>query len=166
MSFLLKLLGVYYFTLDFIFFPSFFQISVVTVYCKDFNPQTAGLECYSSLYFIHFVAGLVILLGVLVQSTLSAVLFKDFNPFSLNAFARPWDIIQVAKWLLKFVVAFLYAVDQEGVVNTELAVVVSIYLFALFKFREQGSEFYDQEIEDFQMACEIFPLWVFCCNLI
>lgn len=48
---------------------------------------------------------------------MATLFIRDLNPFSINPYARPIDIIQAAKWLMKFVITFFYTFDSEGSVN-------------------------------------------------
>lgn len=75
------------------------------------------------------------------------------------------DYQQAMKWALKFVITFLYVIDENGKVNIELAVVTSIFLLGTLYLKLSSAPNFDTKVENFTVACDVIPLWVFCCNM-
>jgi branched-subunit amino acid permease len=67
----------------------FFNILIVAIYCNEKSPISENLTCYSGIYFVYLVLGVLGALFMALFSVIFTVLYIDLNPSSTIPFACP-----------------------------------------------------------------------------
>jgi len=91
----------------------FFSIFLSALICFDDDKIHGNTSCYSGIYFLHFVFGLVGLLIQIFFALLFNLLFIDLNPYSNIPFSGPQSRLGLIKLLIKFALPLYITLDYK-----------------------------------------------------
>ena len=113
LSYLLRLISLYFLLLKTIAALPLFQIFIYSLICNNDQPYRSDTHCYAGTQFIYFFLGLFGTISLIICSGLAQIFYIDFNPSSTSAFAASRVAIDVIKFLLKIALAIYTAVDPQ-----------------------------------------------------
>ena len=88
------------------------------------------------------------------------------NPFGKSVIAAPKPNLKVYRFLVKLILPIYIVTDYTSTYAKYFEVsVMSVYLILLF-LRFQTLSFYNTEIDNFMVSCDLLLVWVACCGSI
>lgn len=109
----LKALSGYSLLMTTFFALPIFNVYFGTIICYDDDFIHGNLECYSGIYFLHLVIGIIGLVLHLVVMFYLNYLYIDLNPWSTIPFAAPQSKINFVRLALKIALALYIILDYS-----------------------------------------------------
>jgi hypothetical protein len=154
-----KLVGFWAVLISTVLTMPFLHIIVATFYCKSDDNIHGSLTCFSGIYYLHFVAGIIATLLYIFFLLLSLAFYIETNPFSSIPFASPRSYIPLLKLVLKLFFILVFTVDYPGTLNQQSTAVSGVFMIILLFFRSSDLPYYDRSVYRFTLACEGVLFW-------
>lgn len=132
LTYSVKILSTFAILLNTILTIPFFNIIIVSIYCKSGSPINKNVTCYSGIQFLHLTIGIISSIFMIFFSMLFITLFIDLNPSSNIPIASPQSKTNLLRLILKFFLPLYTTIDYSGSLTKEFIVVLTLYyLFIL-----------------------------------
>jgi len=160
LNYSLKALNVYNFLLTTILaFPFYFTFISIFA-CTWDNPLNSGMECYTGIFFLHWIVAFLSCLILFVSSLALTFLSVDLNPWSKSPFASPKSPINLIKLTLKILVSAYFVIDHKAnATKVFITLYAIVWLFILF-LRYRQTPLYNRSIFNFTIGLETTIFWI------
>eukprot|EP01016_Furgasonia_blochmanni_P007672 TRINITY_DN13074_c0_g1_i1.p1 TRINITY_DN13074_c0_g1~~TRINITY_DN13074_c0_g1_i1.p1 ORF type:complete len:387 (-),score=108.36 TRINITY_DN13074_c0_g1_i1:34-1131(-) len=162
LTYSIKLLSLYTLLICTVATIPLFDIFLTTIYCKT-NFVVDVSQCYSGIYYLHFIIAIFGLLILLIFSITFTLLYVDLNPNSTIPFAAPQSKINLFRLLMKIALPLYFVLDYQSSLESQYIIVLALYYFCLLIIRYRTTPEYNKSISQFIVLCETSLLWITIC---